>query len=231
MPTMDDAFQTIAAGYRKESRKAAFDVAVSVAIGLVIVTSFTMAFVVWAVFNRSTGLGTDWETAVRDIALLGGGAFLIWTALACVILRESFRGIRKKEQDKLRYWEEHPEESCHAYTLLEYGFYELALKGFEGNLERLFEEAREREDELRRFFEEYEQMEPWVNGFPRPVPAFKNIDLWPYGYCHEMRRRCFEKLDRTAEAQIEAEKVASIKKIVEENATLTKKYWNSYYDD
>lgn len=227
----DDIYQTIAAGYRKKSRQEARETVLSVATILAIVMLLTGGFVVMAVCGRSGKVEMTWEQMARDMALLGGGATLIWSSLACVIVRKLLKDIKKREREKLRRLEEHPEESYHIDELFENGFYESALKGCDDNLAKWLEESRKRKEELGRFFEECGHLEPWIDEIPRPVPEFKNIDLWLYGYYHEIRKRCFEKLGRTPETELEVEKMAALKKIVEENNKLTEKYWKDYYDD
>lgn len=221
----DDVYQTIATGYRKKCRQEARKAALSVAMMFTFVMLCTAGLIVMGVCARSQKVG--WENAVRDMYLLGGGAFLIWSFLAGLIIRGQCREIKERERERLKSLKEHPEESHHAELLFEFGFYELALKGYDDNLAKLFEEAPKREEELARFFEEFWAKPRFVDGFPRPIPFFQIHNLDMFDYYIGGRVQCLAKLGREEEAEAEIARRLLIRKIKDEGRELTEKYWDN----
>jgi tetratricopeptide (TPR) repeat protein len=114
--------------------------------------------------------------------------------------------------------------------LANYGFYEEALDDFNSALRELEKESEQIAESLQKFFEEYNTMTKFIDGIYRPVPNFRNYNLFGWDQCYQARKNCLEKLKRYDEAKADEEKLKTIAILTEENNNLTKKYWKDYGD-
>jgi hypothetical protein len=119
--------------------------------------------------------------------------------------------------------------------LFDYGFYELALDDFDMVLNNKHEESEKLGETLVRFFADYfDTCKNQLNDFPRPIPKFKNYDLYEFYRIIILRQKCLRKLGREKEVETGNDKLQTIEKIEEDNLQFTEKYWkelvNGYYD-
>ncbi|MDR2705571.1 MAG: hypothetical protein LBC02_07305 [Planctomycetaceae bacterium] len=112
--------------------------------------------------------------------------------------------------------------------LVEYGFYEEALDDFNSAFQEFEKKLEQIAESLPKFFEEYNAMTKFVNGIHRPVPDFRNHDLFRYSQHYQAQKNCLEKLERYDEAKSVEEKLKTIAILTEENNNLTEKYWKDF---
>jgi tetratricopeptide (TPR) repeat protein len=110
----------------------------------------------------------------------------------------------------------------------DYGFYETALEDFDRALEYFNKESEQIAEFLKNFFDEYNAQTKFVNGIHRPVPNFRNHDWLWLRECHQKRKTLLEKMGKLEDAELENEHLKTITTLIEENNTITEKYWKGY---
>jgi tetratricopeptide (TPR) repeat protein len=110
----------------------------------------------------------------------------------------------------------------------EYGFYEAAIEDFDEALKYFNKESEQIAESLIKFFDEYNAQTKFVKDIHRPVPNFRNHDWFGLRQCYLERKTCLEKLGKSEEAETAAEHLKTISTLIEENNTITEKYWQGY---
>jgi len=223
-PSLEDAIKAIAAKCRKERIRGTLIVLV---IGLIFASLLAGGGILIARENFAQH-GSYFVPIKRFLGIVG--VALIFGTFGCLLVR----GLKTQERDKLQRLQSLNNElfkEHRACVLLEHGYHELALETFDYLVEKIFEETPKREEELNRFFDEFHTKTRFVDGIPRPVPAFRDHDPWALQYLISRRMECLTKLGRDKEVEAAAAQLEAIRKIQDEGRELTKKYWEDKYID
>lgn len=230
--TFEEAFEKIAGQLQaRRRRKTAWTVGIIGCVSTAIVVLYVAIF--FDAVAKELEKGKPKHIAVGVPLFFCGCGILLFGGGGLILIRDQIKNTASLDERVLETLRNGPDYD-RGTTLFYRECYEPALECFEKTIAELDEESRRILETLPRFFEEYRNMPHVIDGFPRPVPDFKNVKLWCYESCFDYRKQCFEKLGRFMEAEHEAKKLAAVQRIKDENEKLTEKYWEdfqNYYDD
>jgi tetratricopeptide (TPR) repeat protein len=194
------------------------------------ITLITLLIILFGIFCAGYGLFLTWENH-NDWWSVAPVAFVVMLFVLALVLWliEVINGERN-EYLRVEYELTRNNKDCISFfnrgcVFKDYGFYDAAIKDFDEALQFLNKESEQIAESLRNFFDEYNAKTKCVNGIHRPVPSFRNHDWYWLRQCHIEKKTCLMKMGKSEEVETEIELLKTISTFIEENNTITEKYW------